>query len=273
MKRYMMQLLVSFMLALPASAAAPALPAIAQSQHKAMHAIVMWNGIKESDQRDARGCTAYSIAPHVLLTAEHCNVDKGRLYIDPIFRAGKWISEDENSVRVSRKYFDHMDHMLLVIPDVTFKHTVVYDPDTYKAPLQGEAAYFWGNPSMMHDHYRRGYMTGTVNDIVEEGIDATGPVFLFDMRVVGGDSGSSVFADDGRIVCVVTYGVDGGNLMGCYPLAFTKEQVLESQDKGEVTYSKDTEPPLNITSPEPTPPSSKEPDQPENHGGWFGRGM
>jgi hypothetical protein len=119
--------------------------------------------------------------------------------------------------------------------------------------------YFWGNPDLIHDQYREGYMMGKMPTSDDAEIDASGPVYLFAIPVVGGDSGSSVFSKDGRLVMIVTYGIDGGQIMGGYPLEFTTEQVLQAEGKGTVVIAPDTRPIITVPPVAPTtlvPPSS-----------------
>ncbi len=236
-----------------------------ETQHRAMYAIAMDNG-KTGEDRQAAGCTADAIAPHVLLTAEHCNIDGGNFYLNPTLRDGKLLPD--HPLRVSEKYFDHMDHMLLVLPGVRFKYTISYDPATYRAPRQGDRAYFWGNPAMQHDQYREGYMTGTI-PAVDGDVDASGPVWMFNISVIGGDSGSAVFSTDGRLITVVTYGVANGMFMGAYPLAFTEEQVRQAEGRGTVVYGP-PDPIINIIIVPPAsalaPSAPQQPQQPQDNG-------
>jgi len=196
------------------------------NEHKSMHAIVMDNG-KTGDDHEGAGCTAYAISDHVLLTAEHCNLEGGHLYLDPQKIDGKM--DSRFPITVVEKVFDHQDHMLLVVPSVKFKHHIDYDP---RLPVQGEHAYFWGNPQLIRDQYREGVVMGILPaSDVDGDVDATASVYLMQMTVAGGDSGSSIFGEDGRLIAIVTYGIDDGKVVGAYALAFTKAQVHEAESR------------------------------------------
>ena len=257
MEKTMKKFLKSFvlMLALTVSlAAAPAkLPTLKEVEHKSMYAIIMDNG-KTGEDRDASGCTAYAISEHVLLTAEHCNQNGGSLYLNPEKIDGHW--DRTRPLQVSAKYFDHEDHMLLVVPRATFKYHINYDPDTYAPPKAGDFVYFWGNPNLIHDQYRSGYMMGKMPSAgLDSDVDAGGLIYLFAVPVVGGDSGSSVFSKDGRLVMIVTYGIDNGQVMGGYALAFSSEQIAQAEGRGSVTIAPDTRTIINIMPPAPIDPA------------------
>lgn len=185
------------------------------TQHRSMHRIIM----KSQDER--AGCTAYALSKHALLTAQHCDLDRADLYIDDI----------RMPFEVSMKIYDGHDHMILVVPGITFKYTERFDFDRYSPPSQGERVYMWGNPSMFPDHYREGFATGTVM-MPDDDLVPGSPVYLFAMPVIGGDSGSSIFSEeDGRLVGIVTYGFDNGKFAGGYALAFTPEQIKMIESK------------------------------------------
>jgi hypothetical protein len=126
--------------------------------------------------------------------------------------------------------------MLLVLPGVTFKHFIAYDPDDYKPAMVGDRYYLWGNPSLIADQYREGYISGTLIPPNNEGVMLSPKIMLISGPVVGGDSGSAIFAEDGRVVGTLTWGIDGGLFGGFYPLAFTKQQVLQAEGLGTFTY-------------------------------------
>jgi hypothetical protein len=193
-----------------------------QTQHRAMHWIVLDNGdhFKETglSPLDKAGCTANALSEHVLLTAQHCDIPDARIYIDgsPI------------ALAIDNKLYDGADHMLLVIPVAHFKDFIQYSPDTYNAAFQGEHVYFWGNPRAVRDQYREGICTGTTV-LPDDDLAPGRPVFIFSMPAVPGDSGSSIFsAKDGRLVAVLTYGVEGGKFAAGYALRFTNEQLAQA---------------------------------------------
>lgn len=209
-------------------------------QHRATFTIVMSNATTQS----RAGCSATAISEHVLLTAEHCDVKDGVLYLN------QSRAPFQNPIEVTEKYYDHMDHMLLVTPNVSYRHTVEYDPDKYKPLTVGEHVYLWGNPALIKDQYREGYVSGTMRQGKEdrdEEIDAGGPITMFAMPIVGGDSGSAVFSqDDGRLVGVTTYQVVG-KFLGTYPLQFTKQEVEQAEGHGNFVYIPETRPITKVT--------------------------
>jgi V8-like Glu-specific endopeptidase len=80
---------------------------------------------------------------------------------------------------------------------------------------------------MYPPQYRTGYYTGTVK---LEDADASKDldVFLFDLNIIPGDSGSVVYGDGGKLVTLITYGV-GGKFAGAYKMAFTEAQVRQAE--------------------------------------------
>ena len=199
-------------------------------QHAAMHVIVMVD--KDADGNFHGGlCTAYAVGPHTLLTAEHCNDAKtNAVFIDNTDKAA--IKDGKAmSYTVTDRVFDHQDHMLMDVSAVYFKDTIPMD---WRTPVQGEHTYQWGNPGGMRDQYREGVVMGMIPPLPqdpedEEKIDATAPIWLIAEPVVGGDSGSAIFsANDGRMIGVLTYGIDNGQMAGMYEIKFTPEQIQES---------------------------------------------
>jgi hypothetical protein len=185
-------------------------------QHAAMHEITV--SIEDREMR----CTAYAISSHVLLTAQHCDVEQGILTVD----------SEAIPQLVREKVYDDKDHMLIVLPNENFKYTIIYQPTLYRSPRQGEHVYFWGNPriggDVYHDQYREGYVTGIDNSESSDGVKVKGSFFLLALPGGHGDSGAAVFGNDGRLVTVVTYVIGDGIMVGGYPLAFTSQQVSEA---------------------------------------------
>ena len=196
-----------------------------ETQHKAMHEIVMVD-------RDADGtiiggglCTAYAVAPNVLLTAEHCNDAQATgVYIDApqqLVRANK-----AGSYTIVARIFDHQDHMLIVLSNVNFKNTIVLTAHV-RVPVQGEHTYQWGCPGGIRDQYREGVVMGIMpKDPDDNEIDASGDIYLIQESVTGGDSGSAIFAEnDNQLIGVLTYGISNGQYAGMYAIVFTQAQL------------------------------------------------
>jgi len=154
----------------------------------------------------------------------------------------------QHPLEISERYLDHQDHMLLVLPGVSFKNFVDYGS---AAPLkQGDHYYLWGNPGLIRDQYREGYVTGSIVDpIYEMEIDAVSSFLMLNGPVIGGDSGSAIFsAEDGHLAGVLTYGMEYGMFAGVYPLAFTADQIAQAEGVGSFVYLPDTRPVVNVNA-------------------------
>ena len=233
------------------------LSSLKQEQHKATFTIIMSN---PKTQKTA-GCSATALYEHVLLTAAHCDIEGGDLYLNQTSRPFV------HPLSVSEKYYDHQDHMLLVVPGVSFKHYVAYDVNKYTPLSDGDRYYMWGNPGLVPDQYREGYVNGHVfpldNDKDEESIDVVSPFVMLSGPVVGGDSGSAIFRSDGQLAGVLTYGVYYGAFAGVYPLAFTQVQLDQAAGKGTFVYLPDTRSVNNVTVIQADPTNTKE--QPKDY--------
>lgn len=233
MKRILAVLLFALSLALPA--VAQITDARRVLQHKAAHTIVMRSALGK-----AAGCSATAINEHVLLTAQHCDVKDGFIYLDQEI-AG------QRPVKVSEKYYDKNDHMLLVVPGVTFKYFVKYSASATRIAVQGEHLYLFGNPDLMKDQYREGYVTGAMNFpaslLAAAELNAGGDFTMMAIPIIGGDSGSSVYsANDGQLVGITTWGINDGMFLGSYPLHFTQEQIDQASGEGTFVYAPESEP-------------------------------
>jgi hypothetical protein len=211
-------------------------PEVKEEQHRATVTIVM------KGKTEGAGCSATAIAEHVLLTAEHCDIPDGVVYLNQT--EAPFI----HPLEVSDRIFDKQDHMLLVLPQVSFKHTIPYDPNNYVPLKKGDHYYLWGNPGLIPDQYREGYVTGSFTppkDSLEA--DVQSPFALISGPVVGGDSGSAIFTSDGHLAGVLTWGIFGGSFAGIYPLAFTTDQLNEAKGMGNFVYIPDTRPISKVT--------------------------
>jgi hypothetical protein len=237
MKKLFALFLLSLLLALPAVAQVTAEKK--EAQHKATLTIVM---INPSDPDKRAGCSATAVAPHVILTAEHCDIENGLLYLNQNTKPFNM------GLEVKEKYFDKNDHVLFVVPGVEFKHFVTYDASKVRRATQGEHVYFYGNPDLMMDQYREGYASGVMNfKDSEEEVDAAGPFMMFAVSLVPGDSGSAVFSDkDGQLVGITTWGISDGKFLGSYPLQFTQAQIDQAEGNGNFVYIPNPHPPVVV---------------------------
>jgi hypothetical protein len=201
-------------------------PALKAEQHKATFTILTLN------EKNAEGaeCSATALSEHVLLTAAHCRIPGGKVYLNQTH------APFNHPLEVSETFYDNQDHMLLVLPGVSFKHFVKYDPADYKPLALTEHYYLWGNPAMLPDQYREGYVTGIINMPSDNEVMVSSPIMMLSGPVVGGDSGSGIFAEDGRLVGVLTWGIENGAFAGMYPLAFTSEQLAQAKGRGTFIY-------------------------------------
>lgn len=214
-------------------------PAVKEEQHRAALTIVM---INPENAEERAGCSATAVAPHVILTAEHCNIENGLLYLNQNSKPFTM------GLEVKEKYFDKNDHMLLVVPGAEFKHFINYDVSKVRKSIQGEHIYFYGNPDLMMDQYREGYASGFMNfKDSEEDVNAAGPFMMFAVSLVPGDSGSAVFSEvDGQLIGVTTWGIADGKFLGSYPLQFTQSQIDQAEGKGNFVYIPDTRPRVEV---------------------------
>lgn len=203
-------------------------------QHQAMHEIVMLFTDEETGKEQGALCTAYAVGPHTLMTAQHCDVGAKEVYVDPVSRD---TVKDHTSphFEIVDKEFDREDHMLLDLKGENFKATIDnrgYTATGVRAPVQGEMIHWWGNPAGIRDQYREGRVMGQAKWDVQESPDndpIDGPsVWLVEAPAIGGDSGSAVFGEDGRLVGIVTFSIAGGHVMGMFPIQFSPEQIQNS---------------------------------------------
>lgn len=150
-------------------------------------------------------CSGTVVGPHTVLTAEHCLVGAHRLAIDG------------NPVKVVSVTLDHSDHALVRV-DRSFPAWA----QVGGSPVYGEPVFVLGNPGVLRDMYRHGYVSG---HHMLKGMDVT----LYDLNGYYGDSGSGIFNDSGELVGVVSVmqqQVDGGYIkfMGSFALRFTAQE-------------------------------------------------
>lgn len=149
-------------------------------------------------------CSGTAVGANVLLSAEHCWADGNRLI--------KINGAEAHALKIER---DGADHVLVRVT-TRFTRYARMGPE----PLQGDRVRWVGNPASLNHQFRIGYVTGT-----DEGMT------LIDATVFGGDSGSGLIDDKGRLVGVVSamrrWETRSGvslQLMAAYSLKFTPEQ-------------------------------------------------
>lgn len=223
MKRFLLPL---FLLCTLIGVSATPLTPLKAAQHKATYTIVTLGALFGA------GCSATAISEHVLLTSAHCREEDGKVYLNQTAKPYR------HPLDVSDVFYDGADHMLLVLPGVTFKYFVEYDPAKYRPLGFMDHWYFWGNPAMIMDQYREGYVSGFALPPSNDEIMLSQKITILSGPAVGGDSGSGIFAaDDGRLVGTLTWGIEGGLFSGFYPLSFSPEQVDQAEGKGTYEYA------------------------------------
>jgi hypothetical protein len=194
------------------------------AQRKAAHEIMFVVFDKDDDGTVTAGrglCTASAIGPHALLTAAHC--DKGQ--------KGIWVDNSIGQYNILGRITDGYDHIIFLVDGPAFKDTMgkFYPKDVQ--PTMGLQVFLYGDGGGMYPPmYRHGYYMGT-ETITKEGIPEGMPVgdlYLFDLSIIGGDSGSAIYDEHGNLVTLVTYGIED-HYAGAYPLHFTQAEVQQAE--------------------------------------------
>lgn len=121
-------------------------------------------------------CSGTAVGRHTLLTATHCQ------------QGGELIKVNGHPVKVTAREDDGNDHTLLVI-DKTFNRWARMGGK----PAQTQRVRVIGSPGGQEDVYREGYVARVRDD----------EVWLI-LPGFGGDSGSALFDDGGRIIAVLS---------------------------------------------------------------------
>lgn len=122
-------------------------------------------------------CSGTAIGPSVLITAQHC------------LGAGMLRTVNGQAVTVVGIGKDKRDTLTIRITGMVFKHWAHMGPPLH----QGSRVRWVGNPAGEPDIYREGYVVRANTDEV-----------LIDAHAFGGDSGSGIFDDEGRLIGVLT---------------------------------------------------------------------
>lgn len=130
-------------------------------------------------------CSGTAIGPDLILSATHC------------FRTGLLVAVNGQRVKVIGRGQNKFDTTTVRVAGVRFDRWARLGP----SPRQGDRVRWWGNPNMVPDVYREGYVSRAWTDGIV--VDAT---------ICKGDSGAGLFNDNGRVVGVVT-GMN--DLAGC----------------------------------------------------------
>lgn len=213
------------MIATPVAAFNPT----ASQQRKAAHQIVFTVHEKDSETgEDVSGralCTANAIGSHALLTANHCDMGETELRVD----------NELIDRQILGRIADGEDHLIFLVGGSKFKDTMgrFYSPDTYQMDKTGDEVFMYGDGGKLFPpQYRKGYRMDYVvppADEAEPGMP-TDQVYLFDMNIIGGDSGSAIYSKkSGNLVSLVTYSIDE-KFCGAYIMKFTQAQIEQAEN-------------------------------------------
>jgi trypsin len=226
MFKFFAMFLIALMPAMPMSVVRHKFNRVQENQHSAMHEIIMVDRDENGAVIEVELCAATAIGPHTLLTAEHCNeANSNAIYIDTDKDRVK--AGTINSFTVLSRSFDHQDHMLIDVSGTYFPNYVSLNANV-RTPKQGETYYFWGDPHGTIDMYREGYVMGAMLFPSDDKVDATGPLYLMNGPAIGGDSGASIYGQDGQLIGIVTFGLEDGAVIGVFPIQFNLYQIQNS---------------------------------------------
>jgi hypothetical protein len=173
-------------------------------QQKSEHMITFLD--KEGER--ASLCTGTAIGPHSLLTASHCNDGDGPDHHDTV------------TLDLSTQHFhllaeaeDGRDHVIYLLDGPAFTN---YLPESdllnVKPPVKGEVVYLCGDGLGAYPPVCRwGVPNDADNQSDVSDVDKAQGMQYFTIAVLPGDSGSAVFGKDGRVVAILTYGVDAAD--------------------------------------------------------------
>jgi len=123
-------------------------------------------------------CSGTAISSDTLITAQHC-----------LRMGGPLLTVNGQKVTVVGYGKDKRDTLTVRIKGLVFKHWA-----RMGSPLhQGSRVRWFGNPAGERDIYREGYV-----------VHADSNEVLIDAAAFGGDSGSGIFDDSGRLIGVLT---------------------------------------------------------------------
>ena len=224
MKRFLSILVMLAMVVLPASAFNPE----KSLQRRASHMIVFdahrMNELGQEETGRAL-CTASALGKYALITANHCDVGETALRVD----------HELADRPILGRIKDGEDHVIFLVGGSAFKDTMgkFYSPDTYKMDKVGDEVFLWGAGGGMYPpQYRQGRVMDSVTTPqkdLDDMLIKDPTVYLYDMNIIGGDSGSAIYDKrTGNLITLVTYSM-GEHFCGAYVLAFKQADIEKAE--------------------------------------------
>lgn len=150
-------------------------------------------------------CGSTKVGHRTVLTAEHC--------VHPDMKVQGQVPE--------LVLVDGADHALVILPQPIKGGSIA--AMAHRLPEIGDKLYVWGMPLGKGPLWREGIVSGQ--------FQTTGAVWtIADIMVTGGDSGSGIYNEQGRLVATVSIQLNPGNPFGVWgpvgwaPYKFTVEQ-------------------------------------------------
>lgn len=201
----------------PTQIEAPAVP-----QQKASHMIFYLS----DTGRTVGECTGTAIGAHAIMTATHCDKDGdiGTINLDMSTR----------DYHIQKVLTDDRDHDIYLIDGPPLQNLATYST---RPAVVGEHVFMYGDGHGMFPPRRLDGEAVTWGDSSD--VDAQQGEGAFTLQVIPGDSGSAVYADDGKIVGIVTWSVleekehwwsEEKRFSVDFQPAFTDEQIMEAED-------------------------------------------
>jgi trypsin-like peptidase len=180
------------------------------SLHRTTHRLFM-----SAKFNDSGYCSGSAIGPHAFLTAAHCEAPEMNLAVDG------------EPVAVTKMLHDHNDHVIFLLAGVVFTNYVTLCSDSVS---QGDRVFMWGNPESIVGMYREGYVSGVHKQLHNDGSETLDTMLTINNS--HGDSGASVFTEQGCVAGVYSYLIGSGTFLlhGMLPLKFTDEQIQEARN-------------------------------------------
>lgn len=152
-------------------------------------------------------CTSTAIGPHALMTAIHCNEPK-----NPIVR----IDLSTRDYNVITGTEDDRDHQIILLDGPAFINYLKPEALLNVKPARyDETVTIYGSGGAEFPGNRKiGKIDQESQSEDPSDVDQGQKTIYYTTTVIGGDSGSAIFGEDGRVVGIVTYSNEGGGMIG-----------------------------------------------------------